>query len=307
MLSRVAARLYWMSRYLERVENTARLVAVYGELLLDLPTEAGLDWSVPLRIMSLDGAYSAHAEGEDKLGFLLAGKKNPASLFAALEMARENTRTTRDVVPSEAWQAINELHLFAVKQLPLLVRNPASRIPLEIVGRCHQIAGILAGTMSHGPAYQFVCLGRSLERADMTSRIIDVAADTLMRDRAELLHHRNTIWRGVLRALSAYQMYQQYVRRRIDGPDVVKFLILDRAFPRSIGSSLLHLGHAVAALPRSAGVIIELEQLAGQMAELEPQTMGFEAIHLFVDDLQKELARLSGLFYETWLDPLWAE
>jgi uncharacterized alpha-E superfamily protein len=307
MLSRVAARLYWMSRYLERVENTARLVAVYGELLLDLPSEAGLDWSVPLRIMSLDDAYLEHAEGEDKLGFLLAGKKNPASLFAALELARENTRTTRDVVPSEAWQAINELHLFAVKQLPVLVRNPGSKIPLEIVGRCHQITGILAGTMSHGPAYQFVCLGRSLERADMTSRIIDVAADTLMRDRAELLHHRNTIWRGVLRALSAYQMYQQYVRRRIDGPDVVKFLILDRAFPRSIASSLLHLGHAVAALPRSGGVITELEQLATQMDELEPQSMGYEAIHVFVDDLQKELARLSDLFYEIWLDPLWAE
>ncbi len=307
MLSRVAARLYWMSRYLERVENTARLVAVYGEMLLDLPTEAGLDWSVPLRIMSLDEAYEQVAGNEDKLSFLVAGENNPASLFAALEMARENSRTTRDVVPSEAWQAINELHLYAVKQLPALAKNPGSKVPAEIVSRCHEITGILAGTMSHGPAYQFVSIGRSLERADMTSRIIDVAADTLMRDRTELVHYRNTIWRGVLRALSAYQMYQQYVRRRIDGPDVVKFLIQDRAFPRSIASSLLHLEHAVEALPRSGAAAKQLGQLGQRVMELQPYIMGYEAIHVFVDELQKELAGLNDLFYEIWLNPLWAE
>jgi uncharacterized alpha-E superfamily protein len=180
-------------------------------------------------------------------------------------------------------------------------------VPAEIVSRCHEITGILAGTMSHGPAYHFVAIGRSLERADMTSRIIDVAADTLMRDRAELVHHRNTIWRGVLRALSAYQMYQQYVRRRIDGPDVVKFLIQDRAFPRSIASSLLHLEHAVEALPRSGAVVEQLGQLGQRVVGLQPHIMGYEAIHVFVDELQKELAGLNDLFYEIWLNPLWAE
>lgn len=307
MLSRVAARLYWMSRYLERVENTARLVAVYGELLLDLPSEAGIDWSVPLRIMSLEEAYQQNAASENKLHFLLAGRNNPASLFAALEMARENTRTTRDVVPSEAWQAINELHLYAVKQIPALVRNPGSKIPAEIVGRCHEITGILVGTMSHGPAYHFVSLGRSLERADMTSRMIDVAADTLMRERPELQHHRNTIWRAVLRALSAYQMYQQYVRRRIEGKDVVTFLIQDRAFPRSIASSLMHLEHAVTALPRSGEVTRQLEALDQRVAAINAQEMGYEAIHVCMDELQQELARLSSLFYEIWLDPMWSE
>jgi len=296
-----------MSRYLERVENTARLVAVYGEMLLDLPAEARLDWSVPLRIMSLEGAYKAHAAGEDKLAFLLEGKHNPASLFASLELARENTRTTRDVVPSEAWQAINELHLYAIKQLPLLAGNPGSKVPAEIVGRCHQITGILVGTMSHGPAYQFVCLGRSLERADMTSRIIDVAADILMRDRQELLHHRNTIWRGVLRALSAYQMYQQYVRRRIEGQDVVCFLFQDPTFPRSVTSSLNHLGHAIEALPRSHAAASQLAELRERLAHMEVANMDYEAIHVFVDELQRELAGLNDLFYETWLDPLRAQ
>jgi uncharacterized alpha-E superfamily protein len=289
------------------VENTARLAAVYGELLLDLPSEVQLDWSVPLRIMSLDEAYRTHAEGEDMLGFLLAGKDNPASLFAALEMVRENTRTTRDVVPSEAWQAINELHLYAVKQLPTLVRNPGSKIPLEIVGRCHEITGILVGTMSHGPAYQFVILGRSLERADMTSRMIDVAADTLMSGRTELQHHRNTLWRAVLRALSAYQMYQQYVRRRIDGPDVVKFLFQDPTFPRSVAASLNHLEHAIETLPRSDEAARQLTELRERLANIQVDRMDYESIHVFVDELQKELAKLNDLFYETWLDPMWAE
>lgn len=307
MLSRVAARIYWMSRYLERVENTARLIAVYGELLLDLPAEAKLDWSVPLRIMSLQGPYREHAGGESMLEFLLTGKNNPASLFEALEMVRENTRTTRDVVPSEAWQAINELHLFAIKQLPLLVRNPGSKIPAEIIGRCHQITGILVGTMSHGPAYQFAILGRSLERADMTSRIIDVAAATLMKDQSVLQHHHNTLWRGVLRALSAYQMYQQYVRRRIEGTDVVKFLFQDPTFPRSVASSLNHLEHAIDALPRSQEAARQLTEFRERLAKIQVDTMDYESIHVFVDDLQKELGQLNNLFYETWLDPMWAE
>ncbi len=91
--------------------------------------------------------------------------------------------------------------------------------------------------MSHGPAYQFVRLGRSLERADMTSRMIDVAASIMMTGREELEHYGNTIWRAVLRALSAYQMYRQYVRRRVTGEDVVGFLLLDRDFPR-VGDAL---------------------------------------------------------------------
>ncbi|MEJ8567173.1 alpha-E domain-containing protein [Elongatibacter sediminis] len=304
MLSRVAERVYWMSRYLERVENTARLVAVYGELLLDLPDEAQLDWSVPLRILGMEDSYQSLGDGGDALEFLLSSDRNPAALKASLAHARENTRTTRDVVPSEAWRAINELYLHAAEHLSDRAQRPGSRIPGDIVRRCHEITGILEGTMSHGPAHRFVCLGRSLERADMTSRMIDVAAAILMTGREELRHHDNTVWRAVLRALSAYQMYRQYVRRRVEGADVVDFLLHDREFPRSVTFCVDVLDEAVAALPRGEAAGTRVKPVRDRLKGIDRDAIDHEVVHRFVDDLQVDLAALHGTIFETWLNPM---
>jgi len=293
-----------MSRYLERVENAARLVTVYSELLLDLPKEAALDWSVALNILGMDEAYRNTGGSEDELTFLLTNEHNVASVLSSLNFARENARTTRDIVPSEAWRAINELHLFAVDKLPLVTSGPNARVPDEIVGRCHEITGILEGTMSHGPAYQFVRLGRSLERADMTSRIIDVAAATLMSGRDGLRLYDSTIWRAVLRALSAYQMYRQYVRRRILGPDVFAFLLRDREFPRSVAHCVTVLEQALHVLPRCGETLTQLESLRDHLDGIDLQDVEHEAVHQFVDELQLELAALHDAIFETWLNPM---
>jgi len=285
--------MYWMGRYLERVENTARLVAVYSELLLDLPAEAGLDWPVALQILGQQEAWKRAGDDEDALAFLLASENNPASLRAVLAQARENARTTRDVVPSEAWRAINELHLVAAARLPARNWRPGSRIPGDIVRRCHEITGILEGTMSHGPAYRFVCLGRALERADMTSRIIDVAAAVLMAGRPELDRHDNAIWQGVLRALSAYQMYRQYVRRRVEGLGL-------RLGPRAYGIERIdELLHA-----REPAVRILLKRLLDRLDQLQRDAIDAATVHRFVDDLQLELATLHDVIFETWLNPM---
>jgi len=304
MLSRVAERVYWMSRYLERVENAARLVTVYRELLLDLPEQAALDWSVPLNILGMDDDYRAAGTGEDKLSFLLTNQYNIASVLSSLNFARENARTTRDIVPSEAWRAINALHMFAADKLPQVAHVPNVQVPDEIVGRCHEITGILEGTMSHGPAYQFVRLGRSLERADMTSRIVDVAAAIMMSGRKDLHLHDTTIWRAVLRALSAYQMYRQYVRRRILGPDVIAFLLHDRDFPRSVTHCVAVLEQALDALPQRDGALARLRSLHDHVRRIDVQAADHEALHVFIDELQLELAALHGAIFETWLNPM---
>jgi uncharacterized alpha-E superfamily protein len=304
MLSRVAQRVYWMSRYLERVENAARLVTVYSELLLDLPKEVALDWSVALNILGMDEAYRVAGPDEDKLSFLLTSENNIASVLSSLNFARENARTTRDIVPSEAWRAINELHLFAMDKLHLVADGPNAQVPDEIVGRCHEITGILEGTMSHGPAYQFVRLGRSLERADMTSRIIDVAAAIMMSGRDELSLHDSTIWRAVLRALSGYQMYRQYVRRRILGPDVIAFLLRDSDFPRSVVHCVAVLKQALQTLPRCDDALIQLGALSDHLARIDLQNVDNAAVHQFIDELELELAALHGVIFETWLNPM---
>jgi len=304
MLSRVAERVYWMSRYLERVENAARLVAVYSELLLDLPREAQLDWSFPLEILGMGEVYKMSARDTNELSFLLTDQNNIASVLSSLNFARENARTTRDIVPSEAWRAINELHLYGVKNLRSVAARPGSRIPAELVGRCHEITGILEGTMSHGPAYQFVRLGRSLERADMTSRIIDVAAAIMLAGRKELSLHDSTMWRAVLRALSAYQMYRQYVRRRILGPDVLSFLLRDSDFPRSVKHCVSVLEDALQKLPRPEKARDQMTSVRNQLDRIDLQNTDHERVHEFVDELQLELASLHSVIFETWLNPL---
>ncbi len=201
--------------------------------------------------------------------------------MCSLNFARENARTTRDIVPSEAWRAINELQLYAVDNLPAVAHRPNAQVPDEIVGRCHEITGILEGTMSHGPAYQFVRLGRSLERSDMTSRMIDVAAATLMTGRDELRLYDSTIWRAVLRALSAYQMYRQYVRRRILGPDVFAFLLRDTEFPRSVTHCVEVLEQALRALPRCGDAVSQLASLRGHLDGIDLQAIEHQVVHQF--------------------------
>ena len=304
MLSRVAERVYWMSRYLERVENATRLVAVYGELLLDFPGETALDWSVAIDILGMDVTCCEAGRDNAELAFLLTDENNVASVLNSLNFARENARTTRDIVPSEAWRAINELHLYAVERLPMMTHGANTEVAEYIVGRCHEITGILEGTMSHGPAYQFVQLGRSLERADMTSRIIDVAAAIMMGGRSQLRMHESTIWRAVLRALSAYQMYRQYVRRRILGPDVINFLLRDEYFPRSVAYCVAVLEQALQSLPRSEVTSGRLSSLRQHLQTNDWRNGEHEAVHQFVDELQLDLAALHGTIFETWLNPM---
>jgi len=304
MLSRVAERVYWMSRYLERVESAARLINVYGELLLDLPEDARLDWSVALQIMGMEDSFRNYTGKAGELSFLLISPDNVASMLNSLNFARENARTTRDIVPSEAWRAVNELHLYARDKLPSMVRRPGSRVPLKIIGRCQEITGILEGTMSHGPAYQFVCLGRSLERADMTSRMIDVAAAIMLTGREELELHSSTIWRAVLRSLSAYQMYRQYVRRRILGEDVIRFLLMDDSFPRSIRFCIRSLENSLQSLPRHESTATPMNNVSRHLEGINLDSATYETLHQFADELQVELAGLHGTIFETWLNPM---
>lgn len=304
MLSRVAERIYWMARHLERVENTARLVAAYGELLLDLPEEAGLDWSLPLKVLGQEESWHVAGDEDSELRFLLTSRENPASLLVSLTEAREDARTTRDLVPLEAWRAINKLYLWSAKALPGLARRPTAGGAGELVSRCHAITGILEGTMSHGDAYQFVRLGRSLERADMTTRLIDVAAAILMTDREELRLHSNSVWRAVLRALSAYQMYRQYVRRRIAGRDVVAYLLLDERFPRAVMHCVKVLDAAAAGLPRAEAARREVEALKESLERVDVEALDHAPVHRYVDELQLEFAELHNTIFETWLNPM---
>ena len=179
-----------MARYIERAENTARLVNTYHFLLLDLPRGTRVGWDI---LPVITGGYNQFSERYQRhderntVKFLLADSNNPSSLINSIAFARENCRTSREVLPGHAWEQLNELKLYADARIgDALPRRGRFSILTEIIHRCQQLTGLLAGTMTHDHAYDFIRIGRNLERADMTTRIIDVAAATLLNRREDL-------------------------------------------------------------------------------------------------------------------------
>ena len=306
LLSRVAERIYWSARYLERAETTSRLARVYGNLLLDLPRDVGLKWD---QLIEITGCGALYRELNPNPGvdtaerFFVSDRGNPSSVRSSLAQARESVRTTRDIVPSEAWRSINELCMYVSQELDAATSHRRRYgIHSRVVEGCQQISGLLADTMSHDSGYQFFRIGRNLERADMATRILDVAAAALL-NREDLARFDNTLWMAVLQSLSAYQMYRQKVRRRIHGPDVIAYLLKDEQFPRAFSFSLRELGASLAALPRNAGPHKQLGDLRRMLAVLAVARLDVAALHQWIDDAQLALGELHRLIHRTWFEP----
>ncbi|MCB1625365.1 MAG: alpha-E domain-containing protein [Pseudomonadales bacterium] len=306
MLSRVAERVYWAARYLERAEDSARLIDVQSQLLLDLPASTGIAWPHIVGIVGVGDAKltRGRAAERDTLKLLLTDDRCASSISATIAMARENFRTTRDIVPTEAWQCVNELHIFARSQLRWAVgKRRRHEILSEIVARVQGVRGLLADTMSHGPAYQFFCVGTNLERADMCTRIIDVAVASLLQDPERLERFENTLWMSTLKSVSGYQMYRQYVRRRMRGADVLAFLFQDADFPRSIRHCLWQIEQCMARLPNGAALTKRLDTLVQTVTELTVGELDNAALHAEVDRFQVALADLNQQMSDTWFSP----
>ena len=162
MLSKVAERLYWTARYIERVENTARLVSVYDNLLFDLPTEVDISWYNLITLNSAGELFEERYRVRDErnvVKFMLADDTNPSSLLMALKSVRENVRTTRDVLPIESWEMINALYIFARENIQQGINRKARHEFLaQIIKGCQQINGLMTGTMSRDDPWQFLRL-----------------------------------------------------------------------------------------------------------------------------------------------------
>ncbi|WP_166424820.1 alpha-E domain-containing protein [Paraglaciecola sp. 20A4] len=305
MLSRVASNLCWLGRYLERAENTARLINVNSNLLLDLPKSIVLGWEPIIDIVSDRTTYYANYQVADErsvLSFLLAGPNNPSSIVDSLEYARENARTIREIIPREAWEQINELYIYGDEnRQKALFRRSRYDFLTEVIESVQKITGILAGTMTHDEGYHFLKIGRNLERADMTTRIIDVRSATLLPEtETEQSAFENLQWMSVLKSLTAYQMYRREVRLRIRRSDVLKFLLLEERFPRSLLHSLQEVSKCVQTLPNYEAVLQELEDVEKMLMNANPQTLIQDKLHTFIDDMQLGIHQVFNQLEETY-------
>ncbi len=304
MLSSVANRCYWTGRYLERAENTARLIDVYSALLLDLPRDAKVNWGHLVSICGLQESFAKtdlEVSEKNVVGFMTADRKNAASILVSIRQARENLRTLRDVVPREAFELINEFNLSSDKRMKNAVSSRTRHKVLgEVVDHCQQLTGLFSGTMSHKEPYQFLGLGRYLERADMTSRILDIAGE-LLDD--SISQHEITLWVNVLRSTSGYQAYRQNVQSRITPPRVVYFLLADSDFPRSIAHCLHELEEAVATLPKSDQVLPEIAATKKALYDLSLRELVRDSLHSELDSLQLRFGAISQKITSTWFAP----
>ncbi|WP_018137847.1 MULTISPECIES: alpha-E domain-containing protein [unclassified Thioalkalivibrio] len=306
MLSRVAERVYWMARYVERAENTARMVTAFHLLALDMPKSVQLSWKGLVEVTGNDELFDNHYQREDErncVKFLLADADNPSSVLNSLRSARENVRTTRDLVPSEAWEVMNELYLFARDEIDQGIgKRGRFEFLSSIVQRCQTLTGLLAGTMSHDAAYDFIRLGRNLERADMGTRQVDVGALKLLKkDHDDPEPYEGLLWTSILRSESGFQMYRQHVKRRINGVDVVRFLLQDSAFPRSVTHALKQVQDALESLPNNEvplRLVIQARRHA--MNANVDELLAEDGLHDFVDRLQQDIADIHGANAETW-------
>ncbi|MBN4075979.1 MAG: hypothetical protein COA71_03065 [SAR86 cluster bacterium] len=314
MLSSVAERVYWLGRYLERAENSARLLKVYSAMLFDLPRGSNLDWSTLIDLSGSHENYKEHYDNYDEkpvVNYLLSDAKNPTSIFACLVFARENARTCREVIPSEIWEQVNALYYTVKENInPRLGRANRYTLLEKVIADSQRIEGMFVSSMSHNQAYSFIELGRKLERADMTSRLVDVGSINLLPAFAGKTEkhlfiepYENIIWINVLRCLGAFQAYRRQVHNRVSGNLVVRFLLQDEEFPRAIGFCLSALVENLDRLPNNDDVKRAVTRVKRITREVNVDSLLERGLLEFIDELQISIADIHEEISRVWFSP----
>jgi uncharacterized alpha-E superfamily protein len=295
MLSRVAENIYWLGRYVERSENIARLINVNAFLLLDLPRGIAPGWEPLIAITGqraqFEARYKDYSE-RNVVKYLIGDQDNSGSILSSLHQARENCRSMRDIVPKATWEMLTELNIHGRDNLQAGLTKKGRHAYLKhIIEGSQLLTGMLGSTLSRDEAWGFLRMGRYLERADMTSRIVDVrTASLLPEDTTELRPFETIQWMSVLKSLSSYHMYRRSMQVRVSRSDVLRFLLQDEAFPRSFLHCLHTVEQEVSHLPRNQACRNAIRELQDKVADTEVEQLEQNWLHLFIDQLQLGLS-----------------
>jgi uncharacterized alpha-E superfamily protein len=322
MLSRVANSLYWMSRYVERAENIARIVDVNLQLLLDfrnLNEERLAQHWLPIVQTTGDEAqfFSLHkkATGNAVTEFLVFQMENPNSIVSSICQARENARMVRDQVTIEFWEELNRLYWFVkTPQARKVWSESPSEFFQQIKSSSLHLIGLTEATLIHNEGWWFLQMGKFIERADKTSRILDVryqiAPETggaVHNNSADASEADALEWSAILRSCSAWDAYKSIYGAEVNPKLVAEFLLFNEDFPRSVRFCVAELNRA---LRRISGVAEgrfcnNAEKLAGRLvAELQFSTVDeiFElGLHTYLDQLQTKLNGIGAAMFDAYI------
>jgi uncharacterized alpha-E superfamily protein len=304
MLSRVAERLYWMARYLERAEDTARLISAYSHLILDIPRGVEPGWNVPIDTLDAHPLFATRyrkVSERNVIKFMLADADNPCSIRHSISSARENVRTTRDVLPAQAWELVNELYLYVTERADgALARTARFEFLETIIARNQQINGLIQTSVSRDHTLWFIRLGQFIERADMTSRIVDVATSAIGSQGDTAIPEVPLLWANLLKSLSATAAYRRQIGPTLSPDEVVDFVLKRRQFPRSIVYCLDSIEETVAQLKAPEGMLhslrLTLKPINHYLADMDQP----QKLHRLIEEFQARLADLDESINDIW-------
>lgn len=310
MLSRVADSIFWINRYIERAENLACVLDVNMQLNLDLPADFPRQWEPLIYITGDQKEFRKRYDEpneENVPHFLMFDKSHPNSIISCLRKARDNAISIRDSLNNELWEEINSFF----HMLNDASRNPfVMQTPHELFQKIKNASRMFIGTMealfTHGEGYHFAQLGRMLERADKTSRILDVKYFLLLPSAQHVGSSFDEIqWAALLKSISALEMYRKR-HGLLSSERIVHFLLLDREFPRAVHYCLEKAEQSLHAISGSQqGTYCNpaeqrLGQLHAELAFSSAEDIIAGGLHEFVDSLQTKLNRIGDAIFETY-------
>ncbi len=307
LLSRVAESAYWAGRYLERAEGTARLVRAHADLVIDLPSDAAVGWWPLLAVTGAGDELAQPTEpmGEEQVvGLLVADEDNTSSVRSSVAAVHRNLRITRSVMPLDAAEVLIELHHHVRDFAPTAVhRRKRNEFLTSVIRGCQTLSGILAETMCHDDAFCFFTVGRQLERADLTTRVLDVHAGMLNGHTNEALTpYLDLCWATTLRSVSALQAF----RRRglpASSSTTLSFLLRDPKCPRTVGSCLIEASRWLLEIPRHDRAMASCAALETKLQSVDAAELLDGRLHDFIDEVQLALSDLHGEIESTWFEP----
>lgn len=310
MLSRLADAIYWMNRYIERAENYARFIDANYNLSMELPPDMAEQWK-PLIVATGDWtlyqSFYKDTGKEHVVNFLVFDINNPNSICNSLIRARENARVARPEITKEVWEQVNYLyHLVKDINHKAWKKKDPRDFFNEIKKGCQLVNGIFDATISRTDGWHFGKAGQYLERADKTSRVLDVKYHIILPSSEAVGTPFDLMqWASLLKSVSAYDMYRKKYGK-LTPFEIAEFLILDKQFPRSILRCLLYAEQSLHTISGRNGsgytnnAEKQLGQVRSQMEYTDISNILEIGMHEYLDDIQKQLNLVSNSVYETF-------
>ena len=302
MFSRSAKHLYWLSRYVERTENIARMIDVNLELILDFPDDHSLNWKPLIDTLDINDLFESKYKNYNEtnvLNFLFEDKKNLSSLKNCLVMSKYNIETIKDDLPKSANISLNHLYEHIIdNKISKVHKRKKLQYITNIVSMTQNFFGSINDNLSRGYEFEFIRLGRFVERTDMISRIIDCLC---VSKSSKQTHDFSTMeWISMLTTLSAQDAFRKEAKGEANRGEVITFLLKNDSFPRSVFRSLITIELCLQNLPRNKKLLQMISRLISSSERSKLYNFDDKRLHLYLDNLQKNVSSIDSKIHNTY-------